>query len=78
VLTLAQNLLSFCVLSKNVKIEMYRTVILSVVLRGYETRSLKLREQHRLRIFENRVVKKIVGLNPEQLIKTSRSEPYKN
>jgi hypothetical protein len=52
------------VLSKNGKIEMYRTVILSVVLHGYETSSLKLREQHRLRIFENRVVKKIVGLNP--------------
>ena len=65
-LTLTQDLLSFCVLSKNVKFKIYRTVILSV-LHGYETWSLMLREQHKLRKFENRVLKKIVGLKGEEV-----------
>ena len=37
----------------------YRTVILPVVLYGCETRSLTLREEHRLRVFENRVLRRI-------------------
>jgi hypothetical protein len=43
-------------ISKNLKIKIRRTVILPVVLFGYETWSLSLREERRLRIFENRVL----------------------
>ena len=46
-------------LSKNVKIKIYRTIILPVVLYGCETWSLTLREEHRLRVFENRVLRRI-------------------
>ena len=46
-----QNLLSTSLLSKNVKIKIYRTIILPVVLYGCETWSLTLREKHRLRVF---------------------------
>jgi hypothetical protein len=42
--------------SSNIKIKIYRTVILLVVLYGYETWWLTLREKHRLRFFENRVL----------------------
>jgi hypothetical protein len=50
-----QNLLSSSLLSNNLKIKIYRTIILPVVLYGCETWSLTLREEHRLRVFENRV-----------------------
>jgi hypothetical protein len=43
----------------NVKVKIYRTIILPVVLYGYETWYLILREEHRLRVFENRVLRKI-------------------
>ena len=49
-----QNLLSSSLLSKTLKIKMYRTIILPVVLYGCETWSLTLREERRLRVFENR------------------------
>ena len=49
-----QKLLSSSLLSKNLKITIYRTIILPVVLYGCETWSLTLREEHRLRVFENR------------------------
>jgi hypothetical protein len=48
-------------LSKNVKIRIYKTMILPVVLYGCETWSLTLREEHRLRVFENRVLRRIFG-----------------
>jgi hypothetical protein len=48
-------------LSKNVKIRVYETIILPVALYGCETWSLTLREEHRLRVFENRVLRRIVG-----------------
>ena len=48
-----------CLLSKNLKIKIYRTIILPVVLYGCETWSLTLREGHRLRVFENRVLRRI-------------------
>jgi len=54
-----QNLLSFRLLSKNLKIKIYRTIILPVVLYGCETWSLTLREERRLRVFENRVLRKV-------------------
>jgi len=52
-----QNLLSSSLLSKNLKIKIYRTIILPVVLYGCETRSLTLREERRLRVFDNRVLR---------------------
>jgi hypothetical protein len=48
-------------LSKNVKIRIYRTIILPVVLYGREIWSLTLREEHILRVFENRKLRRIFG-----------------
>jgi hypothetical protein len=56
-----QNLFSSCLISKNLKIKIYKTVILPVVLYGCKTWSLTLGEEHRLRVFENRVLRKIFG-----------------
>jgi len=56
-----QNLLSSSLLSKNIKIKIHRTIILPVVLYGCETWSLTLREERRLRVFENRVLRRIFG-----------------
>jgi hypothetical protein len=56
-----QNLLSSCLLSRNVKIKIYKTIILHAVLYGCETLSLTSREEHRLRVFENRVLRRIFG-----------------
>ena len=56
-----QNLLSSSLLSKNLKIKIYRTIILPVALYGCETWSLTLREEHRLRVFENRLLRRIFG-----------------
>ena len=42
-------------------IKIYRTIILPVVLYGCETWSLTLREEHKLRVFENRVLRRIFG-----------------
>jgi len=55
------NLLSSSLLTKIVKIKIYRTIVLPVVLYGCETWSLKLREELRMRVFENRVLKRIFG-----------------
>jgi hypothetical protein len=52
-----QNLLSSRLLSKNVKIKIYKIIILPVVLYMCETWSLTLREEHRLSVFENRVLR---------------------
>jgi hypothetical protein len=46
-------------LSRKVKIRIYKTIILPVVLYGCETLSLTLGEEHRLRVFENRVLRRI-------------------
>jgi len=51
---LVQNLLSSSLLSKILNIKIYRTIILPVVLYGCETWSLTLREEHRLRVLENK------------------------
>jgi hypothetical protein len=56
-----QNLLSYRLLSKNLKIKIYRTIILPVVLYGCEAWSLTLREERRLRVFENRVLRRVFG-----------------
>ena len=63
----AQNLLSSSLLSKNLKIKIYRTIFLSVVLYGCETWSLTLREERRLRVFENRVLRRIFGLKRDEV-----------
>ena len=56
-----QNLLSSSLLSKNLKIKIYRTIILPVVLYGCETWSLTMRDKRRLRVFENRVLRRVFG-----------------
>jgi hypothetical protein len=43
-------------LSKNIKIKIYRTILLAVVLYGCKTWSVRLREEHRPRVFENRML----------------------
>jgi hypothetical protein len=55
----SQNLLSSRLLSKYIKITIYKTIILPVVLYGCETWSLTLREEHILMVFENRVLRRI-------------------
>jgi len=47
--------------SKNFKLKIYKTIILPVVLYGYETWSLILREECRLRVFEDRILRRIFG-----------------
>jgi len=56
-----QNLLSSSLLSNNIKIKIYRTVILLVVLYGCEIWFLTLREECTLRVSENRVLRRIFG-----------------
>jgi hypothetical protein len=54
-LSTVKNVLFPRLLSKNIKIRIYKTIILPVVLYGCETSCLTLREEHRLRVLENRV-----------------------
>jgi hypothetical protein len=54
-------------LSRNIKVKIYKTIILPVVLYGCETWSLTLREEHRLRVFENRVLRRIFGLERDEV-----------
>jgi hypothetical protein len=59
--TIRSRVLSSCLLSRNVKVKIYKTIILPFVLYGCETWLLTLREEHRLRVFENRVLRRIFG-----------------
>ncbi|PSN30233.1 hypothetical protein C0J52_27890 [Blattella germanica] len=61
-----QRLLSSQLLSKNIKMKIYKTVILPVILYGCETWTLTLREEKRLRVFENKVLRKIFGLKRDE------------
>jgi hypothetical protein len=61
------NSLSSHMLSKNVKIKIYETIILPVVLYGCETWSLTLKEEHRLRVLENRMFRRIFGLEMDEV-----------
>jgi hypothetical protein len=63
-----QDLLSSSLLSKNTKSKIHRTIILPVVLYGCEIWSLALREEHRLRVFENRVLRRIFGPKRDEVI----------
>jgi hypothetical protein len=62
-----QSLLSSRLLSRNVKVKMYKTIILPVVLYECETWSLALREEHRLRVFENRDLRRIFGPKQDEV-----------
>jgi hypothetical protein len=62
------SLLSSHLLSRNIKVKIYKTIILPVVLYGYETWSLTLREEHRLRVFENRVLRRIFGPKRDEVM----------
>jgi len=56
-----QNILLYSLVSKNIKIKIYRNIILPVVLYGCETWSLTLGEERTLGVFENRVLRRIFG-----------------
>jgi hypothetical protein len=56
-----QNVLFSSLPSKNINITIYKTLILPVVLYGIETWSLTLREEHRLKVFENGLLRRVYG-----------------
>ncbi|KAJ4440696.1 hypothetical protein ANN_08844 [Periplaneta americana] len=62
-----EKLLSSNLLSKSLKVRIYKTVILPVVLYGYETWTLTLREEQRLRVLENKVLRKIFGAKRDEV-----------
>jgi hypothetical protein len=66
--------LSSRLLSKNLKIKIYRTIILPVVLCGCEAWSLTLREERRLKVFENRVLRRVFGPMRDEV--TGNGENY--
>jgi hypothetical protein len=55
-------------LSRNLKVKIYKTIILPVVLYGCETWSLTLREEYRLKVFENRVLRRIFGPKRDEVM----------
>jgi hypothetical protein len=55
-------------LSENVKIRIYKTIIYLLVLYGCETWSLTIREEHILRVFEKRVLRRIFGLKRDEVM----------
>ena len=69
-----QNLLPSSLLSKNLKIKIYRTIIFPVVLYGCETWLLKLREERRLSVSENRVLRRVFGPKRDEV--TGNGENY--
>ena len=56
-----QNLLSSSLQTKNLKIKIYRTIILPIFFCGCETWSLTMRQERRPRVFENRVLRRVFG-----------------
>jgi hypothetical protein len=62
-----QSILSSRLLSRNVKVKVYKTIILPVVLYGCETWSLILRKENRRRVFENRVLRKLFGPKKDEV-----------
>jgi len=67
-----QNLLYFSLLSKNLKINICRNIILPIVLCGCETWSLTLREKRRLRVFENGMLRRIFGPKKDEVTEESK------
>jgi hypothetical protein len=70
--TISFSLLSSCLLSRVIEVKIYKTIILPVVSYGCETWSLTLREGHRLRMFENRVLRRIFGPKRDEVTKEWR------
>jgi hypothetical protein len=66
-LSFGADVLSSNLLSKYVKIKIYRTIILPVVLYECETWSLTLKEERRLRVFENRMLRRIFGSKRDEV-----------
>ncbi|KAJ4445737.1 hypothetical protein ANN_12422 [Periplaneta americana] len=62
-----EKFLSSSLLSKNLKVRIYKTVILPIVLYGCKTWTLTLREEQRLRVFENKVLRKIFGAKRDEV-----------
>ena len=62
-----EKILSSRLLSKKLKVNTYKTIILQVVLYGCETWSLTLREQHMLRVFESKILRKIFGAKRDEV-----------
>ena len=59
-------------LSKNTKIKIYKTIILHVVLYGCETWLFTLREEYRLRVFENRILRRVFGPKSDEVTRERR------
>jgi hypothetical protein len=64
--------LSSRLLSRNIKVKIYKTIIPPLVLYGCETWSLTLREGQRLKVFENRVLRKIFGPKRDEVMGEGR------
>ena len=62
-----KNLLSSSLLPKTIKIKIQRTVILSIVVYGYENWSLKLKEEHMLSVFQRKVLRRMFGCKREEV-----------
>ena len=62
-----QKIFSSRLLSKKLKVKTYKTIILPIVLYGCETWSLTLKEEHRLRVFEIKVLRKIFGAKKDEI-----------
>ena len=62
-----EKILSSHLLSKKLEVNTYKTIILPIVLYGCETWSLTLREEHRLKVFENKVLRKIFGAKKDEI-----------
>ena len=68
-----EKTVSSCLLSKKLKVSTYKTIILPVVWCGCETWSLTLREEHRLRVFENKYLGRYLGLRKTKLQENGES-----
>jgi hypothetical protein len=71
--TILFRILSSRLLSKTLQIKIYKTIILPVILYGCEILSLTLREEHRLGVSENRVLRKIFGPKREEVAETGEN-----
>ena len=62
-----EKIFSFHLLSKKLKVNTYKTIILPVIQYGCETWSLTLREENRSKVFENKVLRKIFGAKRDEI-----------